>query len=125
MSDTTKGLGRGLDALIPGGGADDNATQNEVNINLIDVNPHQPRTSFDEDSLKELSESIKKHGVLQPLVVTPQGDHFELIAGELLRRLPLCLRRRRRTTISPLLWARLQVCHSRPAPSMPCGRSGC
>lgn len=80
-----KGLGRGLDALIPGSSRADepsSQTNNEVNIGLIDVNPHQPRTDFDEESLKELADSIKKHGVLQPLVVSPLGDHFELIAGE-------------------------------------------
>jgi ParB family chromosome partitioning protein len=80
-----KGLGRGLDALIPGSSRADEPsaqTNNEINIALIDVNPHQPRTDFDEESLKELADSIKKHGVLQPLVVSPLGDHFELIAGE-------------------------------------------
>lgn len=81
---TFRGLGRGLDALIPGGNSIDDAKEGlqEVAINLIDVNPYQPRTSFNEDELADLSASIKKHGVLQPLVVTPKGDHFELIAGE-------------------------------------------
>lgn len=76
------GLGRGLDALIPGSDATESGTPNEVNISLIDVNPHQPRTFFDEEKLEELATSIKKHGVLQPLIVAPKGDHFELIAGE-------------------------------------------
>lgn len=77
------GLGKGLDALIPSGSEDITTTGvNEVKTSLIDVNPHQPRTIFDEDGLSELTASIKKHGVLQPLVVTPKGDHFELIAGE-------------------------------------------
>lgn len=76
------GLGRGLDALIPGSDITENSVPNEVSIGLIDVNPHQPRTVFDEEKLHELSTSIKKHGVLQPLIVTPKGDHFELIAGE-------------------------------------------
>jgi ParB family transcriptional regulator, chromosome partitioning protein len=82
MADTFKGLGKGLDALIPEGDYGDNTATNEVNINLVDVNPHQPRTTFDEEALKELAGSIKKHGILQPLVVTPNGDHYELIAGE-------------------------------------------
>jgi ParB family chromosome partitioning protein len=80
-----KGLGRGLDALIPGGSNDNEdreKTISEVAINLIDVNPHQPRTTFNEEELLELSASIKKHGVLQPLVISPVGDHYELIAGE-------------------------------------------
>lgn len=86
MSLNTKGLGKGLDALIPGASQFDEGSQskgvNEVSINLIDVNPHQPRTDFDEISLAELAASIKKHGVLQPLVVSPKDDHYELIAGE-------------------------------------------
>lgn len=78
-------LGRGLDALIPGGSLADQpntAGVSEISINLIDVNPHQPRTDFDEAALQDLASSIKKHGVLQPLVVSPSGDHYELIAGE-------------------------------------------
>lgn len=82
MADNLKGLGKGLSALIPEGAEQEGGQSNEVNIMLIDVNPHQPRTVFDDEALKELSASIKKHGVLQPLVVTPNGDHFELIAGE-------------------------------------------
>jgi ParB family chromosome partitioning protein len=78
----TKGLGRGLDSLIPVNDADEKTGVTEVAVGLIDVNPHQPRTVFDEDALRELSSSIKKHGVLQPLVVTPKDDHYELIAGE-------------------------------------------
>lgn len=54
----------------------------EVDINKIQANPYQPRIHFDEEKLKELSDSIKEHGVLQPLVVTRKGDEYELIAGE-------------------------------------------
>jgi len=82
MTDNSKGLGRGLDALIPGGSDEPQTNTNEVAIGLIDVNPHQPRTIFNEDDIAELATSIKKHGVLQPLVVTPKDDHYELIAGE-------------------------------------------
>jgi ParB family chromosome partitioning protein len=77
------GLGRGLDALIPD--SSDTVVKGattEVAINMIDVNPHQPRSVFNEEDLHELSSSIKKHGILQPLVVSPKDDHFELIAGE-------------------------------------------
>lgn len=81
-SKSQKGLGKGLDALIPGGSVDQKGSATEVRVNLIDVNPHQPRTVFAEEALKELAASIKKHGILQPLVVSPKGDHFELIAGE-------------------------------------------
>jgi len=54
----------------------------EVAIESIIPNPHQPRLHFDEVKLAELTESIKEHGILQPMVVTPVGDNFELIAGE-------------------------------------------
>jgi len=76
------GLGRGLDSLIPTGDDKQESGLTEVSVALIDVNPHQPRTVFDQDDLEELASSIKKHGVLQPLVVSPEGDHFQLIAGE-------------------------------------------
>jgi ParB family chromosome partitioning protein len=54
----------------------------EVDINKISTNPYQPRIHFDEEKLKELSDSIKVHGILQPLVVTRNGDKYELVAGE-------------------------------------------
>lgn len=57
-------------------------TTNELNISAIKANQYQPRTSFDEKKLKELSESIKKHGVIQPVLVRQEGKNFELIAGE-------------------------------------------
>lgn len=78
----TKGLGRGLDSLIPGSSDEGSSESNEIAINLIDVNPHQPRSVFNEPELAELAASIKKHGILQPLVVTKKDDHYELIAGE-------------------------------------------
>jgi ParB family chromosome partitioning protein len=57
-------------------------TTNELSISAIKANQYQPRTSFDEKKLKELSESIKKHGVIQPVLVRQEGKNFELIAGE-------------------------------------------
>lgn len=79
-------LGRGLDALLSGSDPDGPATvsgsSSEVLLETIEPNPHQPRKSFDEDELSSLRDSIKAHGVLQPLVVRQQGDHFQLIAGE-------------------------------------------
>ncbi|MEI7741006.1 MAG: ParB/RepB/Spo0J family partition protein [bacterium] len=54
----------------------------EVDINAIDPNPFQPRTVFNPEDLQELVDSIKIHGVMQPLVVTKQGNRYELIAGE-------------------------------------------
>jgi ParB family chromosome partitioning protein len=100
------GLGRGLSSLIPkksnvtSSGSDAmfvpsqrteiapveekllTAGMNEVDINLILANPHQPRLQFNEEKIAELSESIKQHGIIQPLIVTQKGNEYELIAGE-------------------------------------------
>lgn len=54
----------------------------EIPIHRIKPNPHQPRRTFDEGALKELAESIRSEGLLQPIVVRPSGDDYELIAGE-------------------------------------------
>src|SRR5262245_36490093 len=76
-------LGRGLEALIGGSDTPGGAlTRNEVPVEAIEKNPYQPRKSFDDDELSALRESIKNHGVLQPLVVRRVGDRFQLIAGE-------------------------------------------
>lgn len=53
-----------------------------IDIGLIDRNPAQPRTSFDEDALNELAASIKVHGVIQPIIVKKAGDRYVIIAGE-------------------------------------------
>ena len=86
------GLGRGLDALIPTGstvmstrdGGGTGTGLQEISVSSIDPNPNQPRNHFDEDSLAELSASIKAIGLLQPVLVRPSStpDRFELIAGE-------------------------------------------
>ena len=55
---------------------------NEIAINLVHANPNQPRKTFNEESLNELAESIKTHGVLQPLVVTKIGEQYRIVAGE-------------------------------------------
>jgi len=54
----------------------------EIDISLVDPNPYQPRRHFDKVKLEELSESIKEHGLLQPVVVVAHGDRYILIAGE-------------------------------------------
>ena len=77
------GLGTNLDALIPL--TVDNvevASQDQIDINLIDPNPRQPRTVFDSDALQELVASIKEIGILQPPVVRKSGARYELIMGE-------------------------------------------
>ena len=85
-----KGLGKGLDNLF-----EDNRISIEkieadgegkglikVNINLIDPNKDQPRKNFEDDKLKELAESIKEHGIIEPLIVKKEDKRFKLIAGE-------------------------------------------
>ena len=77
-----RGLGRGLDLLIP---AEDSASDGllQVEVDKIVPNPHQPRTLLADSSLGGLADSIREHGVIQPLVVTrlPSGG-YQLIAGE-------------------------------------------
>lgn len=74
------GLGRGLDALLAAPGELESTV--ELDINLIDPNPEQPRLHFDEEKLNELCASIKEHGILQPLITVPRGDRYLLVAGE-------------------------------------------
>jgi len=77
-----RGLGKGLDALIPGAGAFGARAIQEIDINSIKINPLQPRTQMDEEGLEDLANSIRVHGVLQPLLVRKAEEGFELIAGE-------------------------------------------
>lgn len=82
------GLGRGFDSLIPQGVDtamlfDDQERVQKIAVTSLSPNPDQPRTTFDEDALMQLAESIKQHGILQPLVVTPYGESkYAIIAGE-------------------------------------------
>jgi ParB family chromosome partitioning protein len=80
-------LGRGLNALIGVGSFGEAAaagteSQSDIHVELIEKNPFQPRVDFDQDSLNELVDSIRQHGVLQPLLVRPLGDGYQLVAGE-------------------------------------------
>ena len=93
-----KGLGKGLDSLIPDNKsiksvtpdksaeakkeAEEKAGVQTMKINEVEPNRDQPRKNFDEDALLELSESIKQFGVLQPLLVVDRKDYYEIIAGE-------------------------------------------
>lgn len=94
MAVKKKGLGKGLDSLIP-----DNrpakaepakepakeevkAGEQMMNINMVEPNRDQPRKKFEEDALLELSDSIKQFGVIQPILVRKRKDYYEIIAGE-------------------------------------------
>ena len=94
-----KGLGKGIDVLIPQAKEKTKSekeniktkevikevvkeVEQKININLIEPNKSQPRKQFDEEALQELSDSIKKYGVLEPLIVTKKSDYYEIIAGE-------------------------------------------
>lgn len=79
-----KALGRGLEALIPQGVKDDVGGDRMVRVSVDEIvaNPHQPRKSFDREKIKQLSESIRHDGLLQPIVVRKAGDNYELIMGE-------------------------------------------
>ena len=84
MDATKPRLGRGLNALLGELGNADAATGpvQKLPPARIHQNPYQPRKRFDDDELKALTESVKTHGVLQPLVVRAAGDGYQLIAGE-------------------------------------------
>ncbi len=90
-SDRRPALGRGLSALIPekpapaaspSAAVSPQTPQREVDLDLIDPNPLQPRTRFDETKLQELAESISSTGLVQPIVVRRKGERFEIVAGE-------------------------------------------
>ncbi len=89
MTKQRRGLGRGLDALLTGTEsstgeerAAPTGTTRTVPVASIQANPYQPRKDFDEDQLAELAASIRVHGLIQPLIVKPEGDGWTLIAGE-------------------------------------------
>lgn len=96
MSARKKGLGRGLNTLIPSAPIPEKNLQNKEDnlinesknsemtlpIHKIEPNPDQPRNQFDEDSLQELADSIQQYGILQPLLVKKKDKYYEIIAGE-------------------------------------------
>lgn len=98
-----RGLGKGLDSLIPNvvgetkvkneldtkesanttiANDDKNTQETLVKITMVEPNRKQPRKNFDEDTLQELSDSIKQVGLIQPILVQDRKDHYEIIAGE-------------------------------------------
>lgn len=84
MSDS-KRLGRGLESLlgpISREQAEQSGALREIAVGAISANPYQPRRTFDEEALAELTSSIEASGLLQPIVVRPVGNRYELIAGE-------------------------------------------
>lgn len=99
MSAAKKGLGRGFESLIPVDLIDDSFDPNSVYdptarqdekvsqektlpVARLVANPDQPRRYFDEEALAELAASVKEHGLIQPILVTPKGDDYEIVAGE-------------------------------------------
>jgi len=78
-----RGLGRGLSALIPGAGHEFSGGEpTELPIDLVSPNPNQPRTAMEEAGIEELADSIAKVGVLQPIIVRPHAEGYQIIAGE-------------------------------------------
>lgn len=75
-----KGLGKGLGAIF----AEEEDKQGVLEVKITEVMPNknQPRKTFDEEKLEALSESIKEHGIIQPIVVTQNGDTYTIVAGE-------------------------------------------
>lgn len=78
----SKRLGRGLDALIPSLSVNEDDKVIEIDLTQLRANPYQPRKTFDEESIKDLAESIKQHGVIQPIIVRSVIKGYEIIAGE-------------------------------------------
>lgn len=93
-----RGLGKGLDSLIPNAVGEAKAKKEKetkeavpeskgaqetiVKLSMVEPNRKQPRKNFDEDTLQELSDSIKQFGLIQPILVQDRKDHYEIIAGE-------------------------------------------
>ena len=75
-----KGLGKGLDALFAEEEKDNSVL--EVKITEVMPNKNQPRKTFDEEKLEALAESVKEHGIIQPIIVKKSGDFYTIIAGE-------------------------------------------
>ena len=96
MAVKKKGLGKGLDSLIPDNkpiktvSSNNNLSEDDdlksgaqmMKINDVEPNRDQPRKKFEEDALLELSDSIKQFGIIQPLIVQKRKDYYEIIAGE-------------------------------------------
>lgn len=75
-------LGKGLGALIPEKSQENKDSINTISINLIKPNNEQPRKNFDEEKIGYLAQSIKEHGIIQPLVLKKEGNLYTIVAGE-------------------------------------------
>lgn len=93
MAKAARGLGKGLDSLIPAAvpkaepvetetKKEENAQGTYVKITKVEPNREQPRKNFDEDALQELADSIKQYGIVEPLIVQDRNTYYEIIAGE-------------------------------------------
>lgn len=86
MAAKRTGLGKGLNTLIPSSKLDTNTEGLQpdkiVNITEVEPNPNQPRKTFNEDRLQELADSIKQHGIIEPIIVVKRDKHYEIVSGE-------------------------------------------
>ena len=83
MSKQPKGLGRGLGALLGDFSEPVTSETHTLSIHNVEPNPQQPRKAFDEEELQQLADSIREHGIIQPLAVRPMGEgYYQIIAGE-------------------------------------------
>lgn len=77
-----RGLGKGLGALIPEAAKREGIKIERILVDDIKPSPKQPRKNFDEESMKELASSIKEIGLIQPIIIRPKANKFELVVGE-------------------------------------------
>lgn len=115
------GLGRGLGALISEANAESgNTPETTLSIEKIHRNPDQPRKTFDQTALEELSDSIRQNGVLQPILVRKKGSGYEIVAGERryqasklagLKEIPVVIKRLMMPRYSS--WHSLRICNER------------
>lgn len=77
-----KGLGKGLESLIPISHIKDRSYVTEVDVNQLMPNLYQPRQDFDQEKMNELKDSIRAHGIIQPIIVRESNKGYEIVAGE-------------------------------------------
>ena len=88
MAKSKGGLGRGLGALLPAYDEPEEILKEgqasiiQLELDMVKANPEQPRKHFDEDQMMDLVESIKEHGVVQPIIVTQKDGQYLIVAGE-------------------------------------------